>query len=71
MQGKAHATHTCTGAQTEVINLEELCIDRVAECLHSPDDLEPESFPLPQHIKEKVAEVVFNPRSDSSFQRFY
>jgi hypothetical protein len=61
--------YTCAGAQTEVLSLQELCIDSVAECLHSPAKVE--SLPLPQHIKEKIAKVVFDPRIDSHFCPFY
>ena len=63
-------THACicTGAQTEVLSLQELCIDSVAECLHSPE--EAESLPLPQHVKEKIAEVVLDPQTVSHL-KFY
>ena len=50
-------------AQTEVLSLQELCTDCVAECLHSPKDVE--SLHLPYYIKEKIAEVVFDPQIDS------
>ena len=62
---------TCTGARTEALSLQELCIDSVADCLHSPE--EAESLPLPQHIKEKIAKVVFDPQTESNshFYSFY
>ena len=49
-------------AQTEVLSLQEMCVDCVAECLHSPKDVE--SLPLPDNIKGRIVKVVFDPQFD-------
>ena len=51
-----------TAAQTEVLSLQQMCIDAVAETLSSPKDIE--LLPLPSNIKEKIAKVVFDPDVD-------
>ena len=51
-----------TAAQTEVLGLQQLCIDAVAETLCSPKDVQ--LLSLPSNIKEKIAKVVFNPDVD-------
>ena len=58
-----HTIQCHTVAQSEVLSLQELCIDCVAECLHSPKDVE--SLSLPTHTKEKIVKVVFDPQIDS------
>ena len=48
--------------QTEVLSLQQMCIDKVAETLCSPKDVQ--LLPLPDSIKEKIARVVFDPNVD-------
>ena len=56
-----------TAAQIEVLSLQQMCIDAVAETLCSPKDVQ--LLPLPSNIKEKIAKVVFDP--DVDFCYFY
>ena len=51
-----------TAAQTEVLCLQQMCIDVVAKTLSSPKDVQ--LLPLPSNIMEKIAEVVIDPGVD-------
>ena len=52
-------------AQTEVLSLQQLCIDCVASTLSSPKNVH--FLPLPDNIKKKIAKVAFDPAIDMSF----
>ena len=54
-----------TAAQTEVLSLQQMCIDAVAKTLCSPKDVQ--LLPLPSNIKEMIAKVVFDPDVDFCF----
>ena len=53
--------------QTEVVRLQQMCIDVVAKTFCSPKDVQ--LLPLPESVKEKIAKVVFDP--DVDFCYFY
>ena len=53
--------------QTEVLSLQQMCIDVVAKTFCSPKDVQ--LLPLPDSVKEKIAKVVFDP--DVDFCYFY
>ena len=48
--------------QTEVLSLQQMCIDVVAKTFCSPKDVQ--FLPLPDSVKEKIAKVVFDPDVD-------
>ena len=56
-----------TARQTEVLSLHQMCIDKVAETLHSPKDVR--LLPLPDNIKEMIAHVVFDPNVDFCYDQ--
>ena len=55
-------------ARTEVLSLQEICIDRVAETLNSPRHAH--LLPLSPTLKEKVSKVVFDPDVDFCYDDF-
>ena len=58
-----------TAAQTEVLSLQQICIDCVAETLHSPRCVH--FLPLPNNIKRKIAKVVFDKDVDFCYDYFH
>ena len=52
-------------AQTEVLSLQQICIDCVAKYLKSPADAW--LLPLSDRVKTKVSKVVFDPDTDFCF----
>ena len=51
-----------TACQTEVLSLQQMCIDKVAENLSYPRQVH--LLRLPEYIKEKIVRVVFDPEVD-------
>ena len=57
--------HFFVATRTEVISLQDLCIEYIATLIESPGDVQ--CLPMPSTIKDKIAKFVLNPNEDFSF----